>query len=153
MLELKPTNWVTSTSTAWGERFIPQFILMPLAKTLLQHIFESIKGSLERLQMDYVDVLQCHGFDDRTPIAETVPVQLSCQLLLHSAEFFRCKRFMMSSIKASRVISACRTAAPGNVRPNAALGKLVALICFYHLRQFTPCKVSVTSTSLSGCPH
>lgn len=25
-----------------------------------QHIFDSIKASLERLQVDYVDVLQCH---------------------------------------------------------------------------------------------
>ena len=54
-----------------------------------QHIFESIKHSLERLQLDYVDVLQCvfriflllsieltgfsgHRFDTDTPIAETV---------------------------------------------------------------------------------
>lgn len=25
-----------------------------------KHIFDSIKASLERLQLDYVDVLQCH---------------------------------------------------------------------------------------------
>lgn len=57
-----------------------------------KHIFESIKHSLERLQLDYVDVLQCefctevspsfflmnicyllgHRFDDATPIEETV---------------------------------------------------------------------------------
>ena len=57
-----------------------------------QHIFESVKHSLERLQLDYVDVLQCrtiglrtasfevnvlmcvvgHRFDQDTPIAETV---------------------------------------------------------------------------------
>lgn len=37
-----------------------------------KHIFESIKRSLERLQLDYVDVLQCHRFDDDTPIAETM---------------------------------------------------------------------------------
>ncbi|KAG8748958.1 hypothetical protein FRC11_011702 [Ceratobasidium sp. 423] len=37
-----------------------------------KHIFDSIKHSLERLQIDYVDVLQCHRFDYSTPIAETM---------------------------------------------------------------------------------
>jgi len=37
-----------------------------------KHIFESVKHSLERLQLDYVDVLQCHKFDEDTPIAETM---------------------------------------------------------------------------------
>jgi len=37
-----------------------------------KHIFESIKLSLERLQLDYVDVLQCHRFDYNTPISETM---------------------------------------------------------------------------------
>ncbi|KAH7337931.1 Aldo keto reductase [Rhizoctonia solani] len=37
-----------------------------------KHIFESVKHSLERLQLDYVDVLQCHRFDYNTPIAETM---------------------------------------------------------------------------------
>ncbi|KEP49402.1 putative aryl alcohol dehydrogenase [Rhizoctonia solani 123E] len=36
------------------------------------NIFESVKRSLERLQLDYVDVLQCHRFDYNTPIAETM---------------------------------------------------------------------------------
>ncbi|PPR04578.1 hypothetical protein CVT24_012031 [Panaeolus cyanescens] len=37
-----------------------------------KHIFESVKHSLERLQLDYIDVLQCHRFDYDTPIAETM---------------------------------------------------------------------------------
>lgn len=37
-----------------------------------KHIFESVKHSLERLQLDYIDVLQCHRFDPNTPIAETM---------------------------------------------------------------------------------
>ncbi|KLO06996.1 oxidoreductase [Schizopora paradoxa] len=37
-----------------------------------KNIFESVKKSLERLQLDYVDVLQCHRFDPETPVEETV---------------------------------------------------------------------------------
>ncbi|KAF8708254.1 Aldo kereductase, partial [Rhizoctonia solani] len=37
-----------------------------------KHIFEAVKHSLERLQLDYVDVLQCHRFDPDTPIEETM---------------------------------------------------------------------------------
>ncbi|QRV73689.1 aldo/keto reductase family protein [Ceratobasidium sp. AG-Ba] len=39
---------------------------------LSRKIFESVKHSLERLQLDYIDVLQCHRFDYNTPIAETM---------------------------------------------------------------------------------
>lgn len=37
-----------------------------------QHILASVKDSLERLQLDYIDVLQCHRFDKDTPIEETM---------------------------------------------------------------------------------
>ncbi|KZT32566.1 Aldo/keto reductase [Sistotremastrum suecicum HHB10207 ss-3] len=37
-----------------------------------KHIFDSVKHSLERLQLDYIDVLQCHRFDFDTPIEETM---------------------------------------------------------------------------------
>ncbi|KAG8943123.1 hypothetical protein FRC04_003203 [Tulasnella sp. 424] len=37
-----------------------------------KHIFESVKHSLERLQLEYVDLLQCHRFDPYTPIEETM---------------------------------------------------------------------------------
>jgi aryl-alcohol dehydrogenase-like predicted oxidoreductase len=39
---------------------------------MLQHIFDSVKNSLERLQLDYIDVLQCHRSDPDTPIEETM---------------------------------------------------------------------------------
>ena len=38
----------------------------------LQHIFDSVQKSLKRLQLDYIDVLQCHRFDPETPIEETM---------------------------------------------------------------------------------
>jgi len=37
-----------------------------------KHIFDSVKLSLQRLQLDYIDVLQCHRFDPDTPIEETM---------------------------------------------------------------------------------
>ncbi|EJF61028.1 Aldo/keto reductase [Dichomitus squalens LYAD-421 SS1] len=37
-----------------------------------KHIFDGVKASLKRLQMDYIDVLQCHRFDTETPISETM---------------------------------------------------------------------------------
>ncbi|KAL2837346.1 Aldo/keto reductase [Aspergillus pseudoustus] len=37
-----------------------------------KHIFESIDASLQRLNLPYVDLLQIHRFDPRTPVRETM---------------------------------------------------------------------------------
>ncbi|KAI0328024.1 oxidoreductase [Cubamyces sp. BRFM 1775] len=37
-----------------------------------KHIFDAVKASLKRLQVDYIDVYQCHRFDYNTPIEETM---------------------------------------------------------------------------------
>ncbi|KAJ7273935.1 NADP-dependent oxidoreductase domain-containing protein [Mycena rebaudengoi] len=37
-----------------------------------KHIFDSVKHSLRRLDLEYIDLLQCHRFDPNTPIAETM---------------------------------------------------------------------------------
>ncbi|KAF4611799.1 hypothetical protein D9613_003710 [Agrocybe pediades] len=37
-----------------------------------KHIFDAVQGSLKRLQLDYIDLLQCHRFDPNTPIEETM---------------------------------------------------------------------------------
>ncbi|MEJ2638118.1 MAG: aldo/keto reductase [Desulfosarcinaceae bacterium] len=37
-----------------------------------KHIFDQVHGSLERLQTDYVDLYQIHGYDALTPFEETL---------------------------------------------------------------------------------
>lgn len=37
-----------------------------------KHIKESLRGSLKRLQLDYVDVVFAHSFDENTPLEEIV---------------------------------------------------------------------------------
>ncbi|KAK7018253.1 Aldo-ket-red domain-containing protein [Favolaschia claudopus] len=37
-----------------------------------KHIFDSVKNSLRRLDLGYIDLLQCHRFDYNTPIEETM---------------------------------------------------------------------------------
>ena len=37
-----------------------------------KHIFDSVDASLQRLDLDYIDLLQIHRFDPNTPIVETM---------------------------------------------------------------------------------
>lgn len=50
-----------------------------------KHIMESIEGTLDRLQTDYLDIYYCHRFDYYTPLSETVSTMddLISQGLIH----------------------------------------------------------------------
>ena len=37
-----------------------------------KHIIEGVKNSLNRLGLDYIDILYCHRYDMRTPLEETI---------------------------------------------------------------------------------
>ena len=62
----KRSDLVISTKLFWGGSG-------PNNKGLSRkHIVEGTRASLDRLQLDYVDLLYCHRFDASTPIEETV---------------------------------------------------------------------------------
>ena len=42
------------------------------------HIFDSVTGSLKRLQLDHIDLYQIHGFDHVTPLEETMRALDDC---------------------------------------------------------------------------
>lgn len=71
------TKVFATVGRAYGESIIPLEQALQTGYVNQQglsrkHIFESVKHSLERLQLDYIDVLQGHRFDPETPIEETM---------------------------------------------------------------------------------
>ncbi|EAS06446.1 aldo/keto reductase family oxidoreductase (macronuclear) [Tetrahymena thermophila SB210] len=63
---------VISSKIFWGAP-----LTLPDVKKINQiglsrkHIFEGVKNSLKRLQLDYLDIVFCHRFDEDTPLEET----------------------------------------------------------------------------------
>jgi voltage-dependent potassium channel beta subunit len=67
-LEWPRHSYVLSTKVFWGIHPGPN-----TSNTLnRKYLLESIDGCLERLGLDYVDILFCHRSDPNTPIEETV---------------------------------------------------------------------------------
>jgi voltage-dependent potassium channel beta subunit len=61
-------SYLVSTKFFWGIHDGPN-----TTNTLnRKYLLEAIEGSLERLDLDYVDIAYCHRPDPETPIAETV---------------------------------------------------------------------------------
>ncbi len=61
-------SYVISTKVFWGLHDVPN-----MKETLnRKYLLQSIDGSLERLGLDFVDLLFCHRADPNTPIEETV---------------------------------------------------------------------------------
>jgi voltage-dependent potassium channel beta subunit len=60
-------SYVISTKVFWGLHDMPN-----MKNTLnRKYLMQAIDGSLERLGLDFVDVLYCHRADPKTPIEET----------------------------------------------------------------------------------
>ena len=61
-------SYVLTTKVFWGLHKVPN-----MSNTLnRKYLFEAIDGSLERLGLDFVDILYCHRADPDTPLEETV---------------------------------------------------------------------------------
>src|SRR3954454_21510641 len=61
-------SYVISTKVFWGLHDVPN-----MKNTLnRKYLTQAIDGSLERLGLDFVDLLYCHRPDPNTPIEETV---------------------------------------------------------------------------------
>ena len=61
-------SYVISTKVFWGLHELPN-----MKNTLnRKYLMQAIDGSLERLGLDFVDLLFCHRADPNTPIEETV---------------------------------------------------------------------------------
>ncbi|CAE6461805.1 unnamed protein product [Rhizoctonia solani] len=97
-----------------------------------KHVFESIKHSLDRLQLDYVDVLQCHRFDYDTPIAETMQA-------LHDVVKAGYARYIgMSSCHAYQFHAMQNYAINNNLTPFISMQNLYNLIYREEEREMMP---------------
>ncbi|KAJ7210592.1 Aldo/keto reductase [Mycena rebaudengoi] len=59
-------------STIWAHRIWTAAAMLNQYGLSRKHIFDSVKHSLRRLDLEYIDLLQCHRFDPNTPISETM---------------------------------------------------------------------------------
>jgi aryl-alcohol dehydrogenase-like predicted oxidoreductase len=69
-----------------------------------KHISESIDGSLRRLKTDYIDLYQCHRYDEATPLDETV--RAMGDLIRQGKVLY----WGVSCWTAAQIVDACHTA-------------------------------------------
>ncbi|CAG8585929.1 3869_t:CDS:2 [Acaulospora colombiana] len=110
-----------------------------------KHIFTSIKDSLKRLDLEYVDVLQCHRFDPNTPIEETMKA-------LHDVVQAGYARYIgMSSCYAYQFQAMQNYAISHNLTPFISMQNHQSLIYREEEREMNPtCKMLVAATSARG---
>ena len=70
-----------------------------------KHIFESIEASLDRLNMDYLDIYFCHRYDYATPLEETA---MAMHDLVKSGQIHYWGTSVWSAQQLERVMGVCK---------------------------------------------
>ena len=70
-LNVPRSDYVVSSKIFWG-KFDQNTNTVNNIGTSRKRLFEGVERSLKNLQLDYVDVLFCHRYDDETPTIEVV---------------------------------------------------------------------------------
>ncbi|MES2200625.1 MAG: aldo/keto reductase family protein [candidate division FCPU426 bacterium] len=106
LAQFKRSSVVVATKTFWDLESGPN--LLGLSR---KHIMESCDASLKRLNMDYVDLFQCHRYDPTTPLLETLRALDDLQSagkILYAG---------VSQWSAAEILEARRLARKHNLRP------------------------------------
>lgn len=70
-----------------------------------KHIYDSIHDSLKRLRQEYVDFYICHGYDNETPLVETIQAM---QDLIHSGKIMHWGVCQWSAEQVAEASSKCK---------------------------------------------
>jgi aryl-alcohol dehydrogenase (NADP+) len=87
-----------------------------------KHIMSAVEGSLRRLQTDYIDLYQLHGYDQNTPIDETLG---ALDDLVHSGKvrYVGCSNFytyqLVRAVGRSETITSSSARSSGRCCPSA----------------------------------
>jgi len=70
-----------------------------------KHIYDSIHDSLRRLRQEYIDVYICHGYDNETPLVETIQAM---QDLIHNGKIMHWGVCQWSADQVAEASSKCK---------------------------------------------